>query len=151
MCGERHWCFVATEYPPLGRLNHHNRSFFNSNLPDAAPWTRFSLWNCIHSHFFDVAHEKLSWKNYEHMNLLWKTMKNKIKSLPRKSRAVIALCESPNALMWNSLLQDGVGNCTSKAPSKYTVWSVSFTGEFSPNFDLKNMISTYTKDFWWKK
>jgi hypothetical protein len=25
--------------------------------------------------------------------------------------------------------------------------SVYFTGEFSPNFDLKNMISTYTKDF----
>jgi hypothetical protein len=29
--------------------------------------------------------------------------------------------------------------------------SVSFTGEFSPNFDLKNMISPYTKDFSWKK
>jgi hypothetical protein len=26
--------------------------------------------------------------------------------------------------------------------------SVSFTGEFSPNFDLKNMNSTYTKDLW---
>jgi len=25
--------------------------------------------------------------------------------------------------------------------------SVSFIGEFLPNFDLKNMISTYTKDF----
>jgi hypothetical protein len=25
--------------------------------------------------------------------------------------------------------------------------SVFCTGEFSPNFDLKNMISTYTKDF----
>jgi hypothetical protein len=24
---------------------------------------------------------------------------------------------------------------------------VSFIDEFSPNFDLKNMISTYTKDF----
>jgi len=24
-------------------------------------------------------------------------------------------------------------------------------GEISPNFDLKNMISTYTKDFSWKK
>jgi hypothetical protein len=24
--------------------------------------------------------------------------------------------------------------------------SVSLTGEFSPNFDLKNMILTYTKD-----
>jgi hypothetical protein len=24
--------------------------------------------------------------------------------------------------------------------------SASFTGKFSPNFDLKNMISTYTKD-----
>jgi hypothetical protein len=24
---------------------------------------------------------------------------------------------------------------------------VSFIGEFSPNFDLKNMISTYRKDF----
>jgi hypothetical protein len=29
--------------------------------------------------------------------------------------------------------------------------SVSFTGEFSPNFDLKNLISTYTKDFSWGK
>jgi len=29
--------------------------------------------------------------------------------------------------------------------------SVSFTGEFSPNFDLKNMISTSTKDFSPKK
>jgi hypothetical protein len=28
---------------------------------------------------------------------------------------------------------------------------ISFTGEFSPNFDLKNMISTYTNDFSWKK
>jgi hypothetical protein len=28
--------------------------------------------------------------------------------------------------------------------------SVSCTGDFSPNFDLKNMISTYTKDFSWK-
>ncbi len=27
----------------------------------------------------------------------------------------------------------------------------SFTGEFSPNFDLKNMISTYPQDFAWKK
>jgi hypothetical protein len=27
----------------------------------------------------------------------------------------------------------------------------SFTGEFTPNFDLKNMISTYTNDFSWKK
>jgi hypothetical protein len=25
--------------------------------------------------------------------------------------------------------------------------SVSFTGEFLPIFDLKNMVSTYTKDF----
>jgi hypothetical protein len=25
--------------------------------------------------------------------------------------------------------------------------SVSFTREFLPNFDLKNMVSTYTKDF----
>jgi hypothetical protein len=25
--------------------------------------------------------------------------------------------------------------------------SVSFTGKFSPNFDLKNMITTYTKEF----
>jgi hypothetical protein len=30
--------------------------------------------------------------------------------------------------------------------------SVSFTGEFSPNFDLKiNMISSYAKDFSLKK
>jgi hypothetical protein len=28
---------------------------------------------------------------------------------------------------------------------------ISFTGEFSPNFDLKNMISTKTNDFSWKK
>jgi hypothetical protein len=28
--------------------------------------------------------------------------------------------------------------------------SVSFTGEFSPNFDLKNMNSTYTKEFSWQ-
>jgi hypothetical protein len=26
-----------------------------------------------------------------------------------------------------------------------------FTGEFLPDFDLKNMISTNTKDFSWKK
>jgi len=33
------------------------------------------------------------------------------------------------------------------------MWSpnVSFTGDFSPNPYLKNMISTYTKDFPWKK
>jgi hypothetical protein len=31
------------------------------------------------------------------------------------------------------------------------LWSISFIGEFLPNFDLKNMISTYTKDFSWKK
>jgi hypothetical protein len=29
--------------------------------------------------------------------------------------------------------------------------SISSTGEFSPNFDLKIMISTYTNDFSWKK
>jgi hypothetical protein len=29
--------------------------------------------------------------------------------------------------------------------------SVSITGEFSPNFDLKIMISSYTKDFSWEK
>ncbi len=29
--------------------------------------------------------------------------------------------------------------------------SVSLTYEFWPNFDLKNMISTYTKDFPWEK
>jgi hypothetical protein len=28
---------------------------------------------------------------------------------------------------------------------------VSFTGEFSQNFDLKSMILTSTKDFSWKK
>jgi hypothetical protein len=28
---------------------------------------------------------------------------------------------------------------------------VSLTGKFLPNFDLKNMISTCTKDFSWKK
>jgi hypothetical protein len=28
---------------------------------------------------------------------------------------------------------------------------VSFINEFSPNFDLKNMISTNTKDFSWEK
>ncbi len=52
---------------------------------------------------------------------IMKNMKNKIKSLPRKSRAVIALCEYPNALMWNSTLQAGTENCTSKLPSKYTL------------------------------
>jgi hypothetical protein len=29
--------------------------------------------------------------------------------------------------------------------------SISSTGEFLPNFDLKTMISTYTNDFSWKK
>jgi hypothetical protein len=29
--------------------------------------------------------------------------------------------------------------------------SVPFTGEFSSNFYLKNMILTYTKDFAWAK
>ncbi len=29
--------------------------------------------------------------------------------------------------------------------------SVSFTGEFAPNFHLKDMILTYTKDFSWKE
>jgi hypothetical protein len=29
--------------------------------------------------------------------------------------------------------------------------SVSFNGKVLPNFDLKNMISTYTKDFSWGK
>jgi hypothetical protein len=29
----------------------------------------------------------------------------------------------------------------------YILPSVAFTGKFSPNFDLKNMISTYTKIF----
>jgi len=31
------------------------------------------------------------------------------------------------------------------------LFSDSITGEFSPNFTLKNMISTYTKDFSWKE
>ncbi len=34
--------------------------------------------------------------------------------------------------------------------NKYTKSSASCSGEFSPYFDLKNMISTYTKDFSWK-
>jgi hypothetical protein len=38
-----------------------------------------------------------------------------------------------------------------KKKKEYTKRSVSCGGEFSPNFDLKNMISTYTKDFSWKK
>jgi len=29
--------------------------------------------------------------------------------------------------------------------------SVFFWGQISPDFDLKNMISTYTKDFPWEK
>jgi hypothetical protein len=29
--------------------------------------------------------------------------------------------------------------------------SVSFTGKFSPNFDLKNMVLTYTKEFFMGK
>jgi len=29
--------------------------------------------------------------------------------------------------------------------------NVFFSAEFSPNFNLKNMISTYIKDFSWKK
>jgi hypothetical protein len=29
--------------------------------------------------------------------------------------------------------------------------SISFTGEFSPNFHLENIIWTYTKDFSWKE
>jgi len=28
---------------------------------------------------------------------------------------------------------------------------IFFTGELSPDFDLKNIILTYTKDFSWKK
>jgi hypothetical protein len=28
---------------------------------------------------------------------------------------------------------------------------VFFTGEFLPNFDLNNKVSTYAKDFSWKK
>jgi len=37
-----------------------------------------------------------------------------------------------------------------KKENEYTKSSFSCSGEFSPNFDLKNMISTYTKDFSWK-
>jgi hypothetical protein len=33
----------------------------------------------------------------------------------------------------------------------YLASSVCFFGKISPNFDLKNMISTYTEDFPWKK
>jgi hypothetical protein len=29
--------------------------------------------------------------------------------------------------------------------------SVSFTGEFLPNYELKNMLSTNAKDFSWEK
>jgi hypothetical protein len=36
--------------------------------------------------------------------------------------------------------------------AKQRCWSVCvFFGEILPNFDLKNMISSYTKDFPWKK
>jgi hypothetical protein len=66
-------------------------------------------------------------------------MKNKIKSLPRKSRAVIALCEIPLSRLERKI-------ALVKHPPNM-LWSISFIGEFLPNFDLKNMISTYTKDF----
>ncbi len=35
-----------------------------------------------------------------------------------------------------------------KTPIDNTIWiNVSFASKFSPNFNLKNMILTYTKDF----
>ncbi len=38
-----------------------------------------------------------------------------------------------------------------KKKGHFILQSFLSTGEFSPNFDLKNnMISTYTKDFSWK-
>jgi len=46
---------------------------------------------------------------------------------------------------------------SSKSLPGYCAWyltvqlSVSFTGEFLSNFDLKNMILTYIKDFSWEK
>ncbi len=45
---------------------------------------------------------------------IMKNMKNKIKSLPRKSRAVIALCEIPLSRLERKI-------ATSKAHSKYVV------------------------------
>jgi hypothetical protein len=52
------------------------------------------------------------------------------------------LCEIPfSRLEWEIALVKHPPN---------TLQSVSFTVEFSPNLELKNMISTYTKDFSWK-
>jgi hypothetical protein len=44
----------------------------------------------------------------------------------------------------------GMGVCKSSSslpPYLFIGASVSFTGKFLPNFDLKNIILTYTKDF----
>jgi hypothetical protein len=45
----------------------------------------------------------------------------------------------------------GVGKKKSPPRTHPPTFSVYFTGEFSPNLDLKNMISTYTKDFFMEK
>jgi hypothetical protein len=51
--------------------------------------------------------------------------------------------------MW---LKNNTLECSPLALSRLPIsHHVSFTGEFSPNTDLENMIWTHTKALWWKK
>jgi hypothetical protein len=55
-----------------------------------------------------------------------------------------------NFRMWLSFRLGRQGVLT-LCPYGWVPVCVSFTGKFSPNFNVKNMISTYTKDFSWEK
>jgi hypothetical protein len=53
--------------------------------------------------------------------------------------------------LWLFASQPKLRNAGRERTNSHSAPSVCFTDEFSPNFDLKNMISTYTKEFSWEK
>jgi hypothetical protein len=65
----------------------------------------------------------------------------------------ISLSKMPHEFLCSKMwLKNNTLECSPLALSGLPIsHCVSFTGEFSPNFDLENMISTHTKALWWKK
>ncbi len=108
--------------------------------------------------------------NFKKAILACRTRRNFSSSSPSSeldhSLCYVCVCLSPTKRN-SRALQKTLGNITRSCQSAHTTATFSTAtrrlcpfkmkfqclcfGEISPNFDLKKMISTYTKDFSWKK
>jgi hypothetical protein len=74
------------------------------------------------------------------------------KSLGRGKRCVFGLSPKqleqphPELVHWRLLVHSSLVGVMLNGLTLLR-YGVSFIGEYMPNFDLKNMVSTYTKDF----